>query len=195
MTGNPRDPSHRKERQRHAMDFVLPVIAIFLLRIVDVSIASVRIVTLMRGRIGLAAILGFFESAVWVSAAAIVFTNLDNPVKIVAFAGGFAVGTLLGGNIERWLAIGTSLIRVVTTAEPDSPPRVAGALRAAGFPLTVLNAEGRDGEVRITLVVLPRRKVKQALAIIASVNPQAFTTVEDIQVAEIQRYKRSGVRK
>jgi uncharacterized protein YebE (UPF0316 family) len=177
------------------MDFALPLLAIFLLRIVDVSIASVRIVTLMRGRIGMAAILGFFESAVWVSAAAIVFTNLDHPVRIVAFAGGFAAGTLLGGNIERWLAMGTSLVRVVTTAEPDYPPRVAAALREAGFPVTVLNAEGRDGEVRVTFMVLPRRKVKQALAIVASVNPQAFTTVEDIHVAEMQRHRRSGIRK
>jgi uncharacterized protein YebE (UPF0316 family) len=91
--------------------------------------------------------------------------------------------------------MGTSLIRVVTSAEPDTQPRVARALRDAGFKVTVLNAEGRDGDVRITLMVLPRRTVKTALAIIADVNPEAFTTVEDITVPEIQRHKRTGVRK
>lgn len=177
------------------MDLFLSSLAIFVLRMVDVSIASVRIVTLMRGRIGLASILGFFESAVWVTAAALVFANLDNPVRILAFAAGFAAGTMVGGSIERWLAMGTSMIRIVTTAEPNSPPRVAAALREAGYPLTVLNAEGRDGEVRVTLMVLPRRNVKKALGIIAEVNPEAFTTVEDISVPEIQRHKRGGVRK
>jgi uncharacterized protein YebE (UPF0316 family) len=177
------------------MDLFLSTLAIFMLRLIDVSISSVRIITLMRGRIGLAALMGFFESGVWVTAAAIVFTNLDNPIRIVGFAAGFAVGTLLGGNIERWLAMGTSMIRIVTSVEPGAPTRVAAALREAGFPLTVLNAEGRDGEVRVTLMVLPRRRVKEALAIIAEVNPQAFTTVEDITVPEIQRHKRSGVRK
>ena len=177
------------------MDLFLGSLAIFLLRMLDVSIASVRIVTLMRGRIGIAALLGFFEAGAWVAAAALVFNNLESPVRIVAFAAGFAAGTLLGGMIERWLAMGTSMIRIVTTAEPDSPPRVAAALRDAGFKLTVLNAEGRDGDVRITLMVLPRRSVKQALGIIHEVNPAAFTTVEDITVPEIQRYKRTGVRK
>jgi uncharacterized protein YebE (UPF0316 family) len=177
------------------MELFLSSLAIFLLRVVDVSIASVRIVTLMRGRIGMASIMGFFESAVWVTAAALVFANLDNPVRIVAFAGGFGVGTLLGGYVERWLAMGTSLIRIVTTAEPESPPRVAAALREAGYAVTVLNAEGMLGEVRVTLMVLPRRSVKRALGIVAEVNPQAFTTVEDITVPEIQRHKRGGIRK
>ena len=177
------------------MDLFLGSLLIFALRMVDVSIASVRIVTLMRGRIGIAAILGFFESAAWVAAAALVFGNLDNPVRVVAFAAGFGFGTLLGGVIERWLAMGTSLIRVVTTAEPETQPRVAMALREAGFKVTVLNAEGRDGDVRVTLMVLPRRSVKTALGIIAEVNSEAFTTVEDITVPEIQRHKRTGVRK
>lgn len=171
------------------MELVLSALGIFLLRIGDVSIASVRIVTLMRGRIWLASVMGFFESLFWVSAAAIVFANLDNPVRIVAFAAGFAAGTLLGGHIERWLAMGTAFIRVVT---PVESPAVADALRENGYPVTVLNAEGRDGEVRVNFLVLPRRKVKEALAIVAETNPSAFVTVEDIRIAEIERHKGAG---
>ena len=73
------------------MELFLGSLLIFALRIGDVSLASVRIVTLMRGRIGLAALLGFFESLFWVSAAAIVFTNLDHPIRIISFAAGFAL--------------------------------------------------------------------------------------------------------
>jgi uncharacterized protein YebE (UPF0316 family) len=175
------------------MDLALSAIGIFLLRLGDVSIASVRIVTLMRGRIALAALLGFFESLLWVSAAAIVFSNLDNPVRIVAFAGGFAVGTLLGGNIERWIAMGTAFIRVVT---PVETPSIAAALRNEGFAVTVVNAEGRDGEVRVTFTVLPRRQVKRAIGIVHDTNPGAFVTVEDIRIAEIARHhKATAVRK
>ena len=172
------------------MELLLGSLLIFVLRIGDVSIGSVRIVTLMRGRIWLAAVLGFFESLLWVSAAAIVFTNLDHPIRIVAFAAGFATGTLLGGFVERWLAMGTALLRVIAPVE--SPP-VAAALRSAGFPVTVLNAEGRDGEVRLNFMVLARRRVKEALAIVHEVNPGAFITVEDIRIAELERSKRSSV--
>jgi uncharacterized protein YebE (UPF0316 family) len=166
------------------MELALSALGIFLLRIGDVSIASVRIVTLMRGRIGLAALLGFFESLLWVSAAAIVFSNLDNPIRILAFAAGFAAGTLLGGHIERWLALGTAFIRVVA---PVETPSVANALRSNGFPVTVVNAEGRDGEVRVTFLVLPRRRIKTALGIVHDTNPAAFVTVEDIRIAEVAR--------
>lgn len=166
------------------MELALSAIGIFLLRIGDVSIASVRIVTLMRGRIGLAALLGFFEALFWVSAAAIVFSNLDNPVRILAFAGGFAAGTLLGGHIERWLAMGTAFIRIVA---PVETPSVANALRSNGFAVTVVNAEGRDGEVRVTFLVLPRRRTKTALGIVHDTNPAAFVTVEDIRIAEVAR--------
>jgi uncharacterized protein YebE (UPF0316 family) len=166
------------------MELALSALGIFLLRIGDVSIASVRIVTLMRGRIGLAALLGFFESLLWVSAAAIVFSNLDNPIRIVAFAAGFAAGTLLGGHIERWLALGTAFIRIVA---PVETPSVANALRSNGFPVTVVNAEGRDGEVRVTFLVLPRRRIKTALGIVHDTNPAAFVTVEDIRIAEVAR--------
>lgn len=171
------------------MELFLGSLLIFALRIGDVSIASVRIVTLMRGRIWLAALLGFFESLFWVSAAAIVFSNLDHPVRIITFAAGFASGTLIGGFVERWLAMGTALIRVI--APVDSPP-VAEAMRAAGFQVTVLNAEGRDGEVRLNFSVMPRRRAKEALALVGEINPDAFVTVEDIRIAEIERSKRAS---
>jgi uncharacterized protein YebE (UPF0316 family) len=175
------------------VELALTALVIFLLRIGDVSIASVRIVTLMRGRIGLASILGFFESLIWVSAAAIVFSNLDNPVRVVAFAAGFAAGTLLGGHIERWLAMGTAFIRIVA---PVETPSVAHALREEGFAVTVINAEGRDGEVRVTFLVLPRRQAKLAMGIIHTTNPAAFVTIEDIRIAEVaRRYRASAMRK
>lgn len=180
-------------RSPHFMELALSAIGIFLLRLGDVSIASVRIVTLMRGRSGLAALLGFFESLLWVSAAAIVFSNLDNPVRIVAFAAGFAVGTLLGGYVEQWIAMGTAFIRVVA---PVETPAVAAALRDAGYAVTVLNAEGRDGEVRVTFLVLPRRQAKSAIGIIQDTNPSAFVTVEDIRIAEIaRRHRATAMRK
>jgi uncharacterized protein YebE (UPF0316 family) len=172
------------------MELFLGSLLIFALRIADVSIGSVRIVTLMRGRLGLAGLLGFVESLFWVSAAAIVFTNLDHPIRIIAFAAGFATGTMLGGFVERKLAMGTALLRVIAPVE--SPP-VAAALRSAGFPVTVLNAAGRDGEVRLSFMVLARRRVKDALAIINEVNPGAFVTVEDIRIAELERRNRSTV--
>lgn len=121
------------------LETLLGALLVFSLRIVDVSIGTVRIVILMRGNVGLAAILGFFESITWVVAASVVFANLGDPPQAIAFAAGFGCGVLVGGLVERRIAMGTAFVRVVA---PVDTPQVAEPLREAGFPVTVLNAKG-----------------------------------------------------
>ena len=162
---------------------------VFLMRLIDVSINTIRIVVMMRGQLRLAALLGFFESLSWITAASLVFANLGNPVRAVAFAAGFAGGVALGGVIERRLAMGTAFVRVV--APIDTEP-VAARLREEGFPVTVINAEGRDGQVRLSFMVLARKKIKKALAIVHELNPEAFVTVEEVSLPNLERLRKSS---
>ncbi len=157
------------------VSLLLSALLIFVLRIVDVSLGTLRIGFLVRGAKGLAGIFGFVESLIWLIAAAQVLSNLDSPLKFIAYAGGYAAGTMLGVTVERWLAIGETIMRVVMPV--DSPP-VEDALRENGFYVTVLNARGRDGDVRVAFSVLPRRKVPAVMKLVGEINPQAFVTFE-----------------
>lgn len=161
----------------------LGALLIFSLRIVDVSLGTLRIGMLVRGRRGVAGLLSFLESLIWLIAAARVLSTLESPVQFVAYAGGYAAGTVLGANIERWLAVGEVVLRVIV---PVTAPDVPGALRAAGFLVTVLNASGRDGEVQLLISVLPRRQAGRALRAIGAVCPQAFVTIDEVTTAELQ---------
>jgi len=174
------------------MNAVLGALLIFVMRVTDVSIGSIRIVMLVRGRKWIAGLLGFFESLVWVLAAGLVLTNMDSPLRVVAFAAGFATGTVLGGTVESWIAMGQSVLRVIT---PLETPEVAPALRRAGFGVTVVNAEGRNGEVRLAFTVVPRRRHTEVLSIVNNVNPEAFVTLEDVSTPELRLMKSSRVRK
>lgn len=171
---------------------IAAALLIFLLRIADVSLGTLRIVMLVRGRRGLAGALGFCESLVWLIAAAQVLTNLDSPIKMVAYAGGYAAGTMLGATVERWLAMGNTLLRIVVRT--DAPP-LAPALRERGFYATVVNAEGRDGDVRIIFSVIPRRRVNDVLAVVREIDPRAYVTFEDTSIANIAVMPASRVRK
>ena len=157
----------------------LPLLAsallIFALRITDVSIGTLRITFLVRGKRGVAGLLSFFESLIWLLAAAQVLTTLDSPLKFVAYAGGYATGTMLGVSVERWLAVGEVLMRVVT---PVDAPSAEHVLRQAGYGVTVVNGQGMRGDVRILFVVLARRKTQHALSIVKGVNPSAYITFE-----------------
>lgn len=157
------------------VSLLLGALLIFVLRIADVSLGTLRIGFLVRGERRLAGLFGFFESLIWLIAAARVLSNLDSPVQFVAYAGGYAAGTMLGVSIERWLAIGETIMRVVS---PVNSPSVEEQLRQAGFYVTVLNARGRDGDVRVSFSVLPRKRIQRALRIVGEVNPDAFVTFE-----------------
>lgn len=157
------------------MSLLLASLLIFGLRLVDVSLGTLRIQFVVQGRTRLAGATAFFESLVWVLAAVQVLGDLNEPLKIVGYAGGYAAGTMLGSKIENRIGLGSRLVRVVSPF--DSPP-VGPVLHAAGYAVTVMNGEGAYGEVRITFSVVPRRRVEDVMGLIRGHNPDAFVTVE-----------------
>lgn len=158
------------------LEVLLSAAGIFSLRIVDVSMGTLRIAMLVRGRRALAGIFGFFESLVWLIAAALVFGNLESPIQFVAYAGGYAAGTMFGSTLEKWMAIGDAMIRIVW---PVGTADIDIMLREEGFFVTSVRAEGRDGEVKISLSVLPRKRINHVVALIQKCNSQAFVTFDE----------------
>jgi len=171
------------------MDVLFDSFLIVMLRPADVSLGTVRIFPPTRGSRWRSSAIGFAETLIWVFAVTIVVQNLDDPVRMIAYAAGFALGTLLGVTIERWLAIGTTLVQVVA---PVESPSSAPDLRKAGNRAIVINGERRDGGVRIIVAAVPRRRLRNVIDIIENVNPVAFVTVEDITIAPTRR--RPGAR-
>lgn len=174
------------------MELFLDLLFIFVLRLLDVGMATVRIVLLGKGRKLAATGLGFVEALVWVLAIARVLDGLDDPLRMVAFAAGFAAGTYLGALVEEWMALGQILVRVIS---PNDSPEVAGVLRDNDFGATVVNGDGMDGEVRVTFSVIPRREVKRVSRLIHQINPEAYVTLESTTSVDIPRRHERDVRK
>ena len=170
------------------MEAIVAALVIFLMRVTDQTLGTLRIIFLIRGRRGVAGALGFLESLVWVLAARQVLTDLDEPIKIIGYAAGFAAGTMLGGTIERWMALGNRLVRIVA---PVDSPHAFDDLRQKGYAVTVLNGEGHDGPVRVAFSVVPRKKITEVIGMVGEKNPQAFVSVEDATLPEIPVVKRA----
>lgn len=151
---------------------------IIALRLVDVSLGTVRIIMLSRRYRLWPAVIGFVEVFTWLVAATMVFSNLNSPPRMLAYAGGFGLGTYLGTLLESWLAVGNTMMRIVS---PSQSTQVDEALREAGFAVTVVNADGRDGEVRLAFTIIPRRRTREALNIVHDLDPAAFVTLQDIE--------------
>jgi len=174
------------------MYVVAIMLGIIALRLIDVSIGALRIQYLVRGQRVLAGALGFFESLTWVIAAGLVLSSLDQWYKVVAYAGGYGLGTALGGFLDEWIASGQVFLRVLA---PFDSPTVAAELRELGFGATVLNGEGKQGDVRLTLLAIPRKRKNEAIRVIKTLNPNAFVTVDAVSAANAYMMKASRMRK
>jgi len=158
---------------------ILPA-AIFLARITDVSLGTLRIMLVGRGMKALAPLLGFFEVLIWLLAIGQIMQNLDNWVTYVAYAGGFAAGNYVGILLERRLAVGICIVRFVI---PGNASRLKRFLDKAGFRVTSVTGHGVQGDVEIVFTIVRRRMLKRLFKLVQRYNPRAFYTVEDVRHA------------
>lgn len=170
-------------------EILLGSLAIFLSRLADVTIGTLRISMLVRGYRAIATGLGFAEALFWLFATSKAIQGIDDPLKIFAFGAGFASGTLMGSIIDGWLALGSCVLRIVA---PIDSPQVEEALRQLDLEVTVLNAAGGKGEVRLTYSTIFKRRQQEVLEVISAVNPDALVSIDDVTTADLRSYAVSG---
>jgi len=156
---------------------VLPLL-IFLSRILDVTIGTIRIIFLSKGLRRLAPVCGFFEILIWLIAIRQLMNNVSNIATYIAYALVFAAGTFVGIIVEDRLSIGQVIIRIITRI---GGAQLASHLRSEGFRTTELEAHGDAGEVRIIFTVIKRQDLPHIEKLINDFNPNAFYSIEDVR--------------
>lgn len=167
----------------------LLVLAVFLARVLDVSLGTVRTIAVVRGYASLSAVIGFIETLIWLAAAGQVLKDLDRWYLAVAYAGGFAAGNMVGIWLESRLALGHVVVQAVSE-NPDVS--VASQLREQGYAITELRGTGDDRRpVEISLTVESRRELPELLATVSAVDPAAFCSVTDLRTMRQARLRAS----
>jgi uncharacterized protein YebE (UPF0316 family) len=168
-------------RSKVEVEIVLNVLFIFILRVSGVSLSTVRILLMTRGRKLLSAAFGFFQTLVYAVAIGKVVQDLNNIPNLMSYCLGFSVGTLVGMWLEERIAIGFATIRVIS---PGRSHQVAEAIRQAGYGATESIAQGKEGIVGTVKTIVRRREVEAVCEIIYQYAPDAFITIEDTQKVE-----------
>lgn len=153
---------------------------IFLARVIDVALGTVRIALVSRGMRRVAPLVGFLEILFWLLAMGQVIQNLKEPMHYIAFAAGFATGTWLGMYIEERLALGLYAVRIITD---DDVEELISLLASANIGLTTFAARGIRGQVRLILSVIRRKDLGRVLKTVRQVDPMAFVSVSDVRLA------------
>ncbi len=151
---------------------------IFILRVLDMSLDTLRVLVVMRGRRAAAWVLGFFQALIFVLAISSVLNDLDNPLNILGYAAGFATGNVIGMLIEERLAIGHTQLSIVSSSLGAA---IAERLRQEGYAITEIPARGRDGMVTLLSCSVLRKNVDRVQKMINDVDATAFVTSEDVR--------------
>lgn len=165
----------------HWFTYVILPILIFLARISDVTLGTMRIMFVSRGNKLLAPILGFFEILIWLMAIRQIMQNLSNPLCFIAYAAGFSVGNFIGINLEEKLAYGKIIVRIITRKEASA---LIQSLRNRGFGVTNIPAKGAKGKVNVIYTIIDRFRLEDVIRTINRLNPKAFYTIEDVRAVK-----------
>jgi len=157
---------------------ILPLI-VFLTRVTDVTLGTMRIIFLSRGRKIIAPLLGFVEVFIWITVVSQIVGNTNNNfVAYFAYAAGFAVGNYFGMVLEDKLAIGTLVVRAFLSK--DSVALVKN-LREKGYGVTYVDGYGANGPVHVIYTIVMRRELPEVVDIIQQTQSKAFYTVEELR--------------
>ena len=145
---------------------------IFVARIVDVSLGTIRINMIVRRKKILAATIGFFEVAIFISIIVRIVQQVDSIYGILAYASGFAVGTIIGVIISEKLSRDLISTNIISKKHSDEIKEV---LKEEGYGITAYSGKGIDGEVEIINVVCSQLNAKRMNKLVYNTDPKAFT--------------------
>lgn len=150
---------------------------IFGLRLFDVTIATMRIFMVVRGRKLLAWIFGFTQALIYVFIIGSVLSDFGNWAKILGYSLGFATGLVIGMTIENQLAFGYTNLQILS---PQLGLEVAQGLRDRGFAVTEVAAQGKDGAVEVLHCSVLRKEEPGLYAILQQLDPKAFIIAKNV---------------
>lgn len=160
------------------MELIVGYILIFVARLIDVSMGTMRTLMVVQGRKCVAAIIGFFEITIYVLVLGKVVNNLDNIFNLLSYSLGYATGNYVGIMIENKIALGKLAVRAILKSEDNS--ELIEILRGAGFGVTVVSGKGKEGMREILDIIIERKNLNDLQKIFAKYDETAFVMVNNI---------------
>ncbi len=157
------------------MEVILSALMIMCMRIVDVTIGTIRTIMVIQRRKWLAGFLGFLEVTVWIVAIRHIMIHIDNLWNILGYSTGFGLGNVIGITLEQKFGFGFIQVYVISMHYADN---IANELRKNKFGVTILPAEGGSGGHTILVILTTRKRQGELLEIVDKIDPKAFISIQ-----------------
>lgn len=156
------------------------LIFIFVAKVIEVSLTTLRTVFISRGEKLYASALAFVEIIIWLVVASAVLNDItENPARMVVYALGFTAGSYVGLMIEEKIGLGYSNVQVITNVEDGK--LMASSLRELGNAVTTIDGHGRDSKRVILSTYVKRKKKDELLQRVEDLEIQGVVTVSETQ--------------
>jgi len=171
------------------MELLVLCIKIFLVRILDVSLGTLRTMFVVKERRFLASIIGFIEALIWFLIVKEALTVSNPSIYIaIAYAAGFSTGTFVGSSLSKRLILGKIMIQVYSNIEDNS---LISAIRQNGYGITVLTYKGVEGskDGRLLNISVNKSEQKKLTKLIKKYDPDAFIVINETMYVENGYFK------
>lgn len=162
---------------QHIIDPLYLPLFIFILRVLNNAIGTVRVIVMNSNNRALGFALASLESLLFAYTAGMVIVDLDNIPNLTAYVLGFAVGGYVGMYIEHRFLNVFNVVEII--ADEPIAHQIAQALRAESHGVTEMHGEGAHGHILQLRVVAHHRDVAAVIAIAREIKPNCFITVEE----------------
>lgn len=152
------------------MDFDF-IIIILIIQISYVSLFTLRMIFMVKGKKYYASFISIIEVAINITGLSIVLDRLSNPLYLIVYSLGYAIGILVGSKIEEKLALGYLMVQVISRKSDSDFPVI---LREKGYGVTSWYGSGRDGERLVLNVLTKRKNSKILMEVINEIDSKAF---------------------
>jgi uncharacterized protein YebE (UPF0316 family) len=159
------------------MDVLVWTLVIFFARVADVGLGTIRVQFIVRRKKVPAALIGFVEVLIFILIVSRVIRDIQHWPYVLAYAGGFAAGTLLGMYLSEKLA--RRVLQATVISHEPLPP-IEEAIRQAGFALTRYQGVGRDGPVEVIDVICTAEQLGLLVKTVTNVDPKAFVYTQEL---------------
>lgn len=165
------------------MDLLFLCIKIFCVRIIDVSLATIRTIITVKGKKIYATIIGFLEVFIWFM---IVKEALNTDIKsiwiAISYAGGYATGTFIGSSLADIFIKGTFSIQVITSTKND---KMIEEIRKKGYAVSVIDAKGKNNTEKYMLYIeINKKNLKDIKNLIEEEDEKAFIVVSETKLVQ-----------
>lgn len=162
---------------------------VFLARVIDVTLGTLRTLSIVNGMLKTAFVLGFLEISLWLMVISRVMADIyAYPILGLFYSLGFATGSSVGILIEKRIAFGHVVLRVII---PFSEKGLAQKIRDSGHALTTFDGEGMKGPITELCIACQKDEIGKILAIIKTSVPEPFYITE--QAAGVSRLFRPSL--